>query len=229
MLLQAIAMSSSSSLGAISLQDRETAFRILENFKIYDGRLPVCLAWLQQERIVALNQQSNGSNSQEGLEIIVPTKLFALEILNGVMEKSYVKLSDNERLALRQAVMQAARQLAPSPVTDEARILGKKLALLLAGLAVRDFPQRWPNFVQDMFSPGSQGGLWTSDVSTMHQHMGVKIGLECLKIITEDCTDSDFNAKVCGKLLSRLTFRLIAPTNQITLLYRFQRRDETMY
>lgn len=212
-------MSSSSSFGVISVQDRETAFRILEDFKMYDGRLPVCIAWLQQERVVVRNQQPNGSNSQDGLEITVPTKLFALEIINGVMEKSYAKLNDNERLALRQAVLQAARQLAPLPVTDEARIMGKKLALLLAGLAVRDFPQRWPNFIQDMFSPGSQGGLWTSDVSTMHQHMGVKIGLECLKIITEDCTDSDFNSKVRGYFAclspSRLTTYCAHPSNRI--------------
>jgi hypothetical protein len=199
MLLQAIAMSSSSSLGVISFEDRQTAFRILENFKIYEGRLPVCIAWLQQERLVVINQQTNNSN-QEVLEVTVPTKLFALEILYGVMEKSYSKLSDNERLALRQAVLHAARQLASSHATDEARILGKKLAVLLAGLAVRDFPQRWTNFIQDLFSPGSQGGLWTADVGTMHQHMGVKIGLECLKLITEDCTDSDFNAKVCNTL-----------------------------
>ena len=225
MLLQAIAMSSSSSYGVISSQDRETAFRILENFKVYDGRLPVCISWLQQERLVILNQQVNGTNP-DGLEITVPTKLFALEILYGVMEKSYIKLGEGERLALRQALLQAARQLAPSHVSDEARILGKKLALLLAGLAVRDFPQRWPSFIQDMFSPGPQGGLWTSEVSTMHQHMGVKIGLECLKIITEDCTDSDFNAKVCGIPSSRLTLSL---SLTFALVCRFQLRDGMMY
>jgi hypothetical protein len=199
--LQAIAASSSSKFGVLSPQDRETAFRILEQFKVYERRLPVCLTWIQQDQIIVnvpvLSQQSNNANNDRNLmEITVPTKLFALEIIHGTMDKSYGSLNDGERLALRHAVLLAARQLAPLHTTDEARILGNKIALILARLSVRDFPQRWTNFVQDLFSSTSEGGLWNADAQTMHELMGIKICLECLKIITEDCTDGDFNSKV---------------------------------
>ena len=60
---------------------------------------------------------------------------------------------------------------------------------------VRDFPQRWTTFFQDVFVPIQMGGLWYDGNDNMHT-MGVLICLECLKLVTEDCTDSDFNAKV---------------------------------
>mmetsp|Transcript_23382 Transcript_23382/g.34894 ORF Transcript_23382/g.34894 Transcript_23382/m.34894 type:complete len:1349 (-) Transcript_23382:172-4218(-) len=69
-----------------------------------------------------------------------------------------------------------------------------KLAAFLSDVAIRDFPQRWTNFGNEIFSAVSNGGLWSDD--PVSDDTGVRIGLECLKIITEDCTDSDFNARI---------------------------------
>jgi hypothetical protein len=96
----------------------------------------------------------------------------------------------------------AARQHAPAKSRiPEARILGNKIASLLAGLVVRDFPQRWTSLMDDIFAPMQQGGLWynynNSNNDQPCETVGVKICLECLKLVAEDCTDSDFNAKVC--------------------------------
>jgi hypothetical protein len=76
---------------------------------------------------------------------------------------------------------------------EENRILAKKLAVILEGLVIRDFPQRWTTFTTDVFAPLSNGGLWYNEPGTaaIQQLTGVKICLECLKLVAEDCTDSD--------------------------------------
>jgi hypothetical protein len=196
----------------ISQQDRLRAFQVLTDFKRYDGRIPVALTWLQQERHFHQQQQqlfgtttgsstssSNSSDNNNLLDITIQTKLFALEIVHELLQTSYGKLSHEERLAVRRAVLTAARQQAPisSRRGDGSRILANKIALLLAGLVVRDFPQRWTTLMDDVFVPIQQGGLWYNTEEDM-DGLGVKICLECLKLVAEDCTDSDFNAKVCA-------------------------------
>lgn len=181
--LKSIAVSTSPS-SSISPQDRQVAFQVLEAFKTYERRIPAGIAWLHQERHV-----------WENIDITIATKLYVLSILQTFLQKGYAGLQESDRLALRHAVLTAARQLAPLPSSEENRILGNKLASLLAGLMVRDFPQRWTTFFRDVFVPIRVGGLWYDGEETAHT-MGVLVCLECLKLVTEDCTDSDFNAKV---------------------------------
>jgi hypothetical protein len=64
-----------------------------------------------------------------------------------------------------------------------------------------DFPQRWTIFPADIFSPASSSatgnsGLWYNPSTGEHPHLGVFIVLEALRLVAEDCTDSDFNAKI---------------------------------
>jgi hypothetical protein len=240
--LRAIVISSSMAIGGqvVPHYDRQTAFQVLTEFKIFDGRIPVCMSWLQQESIRTHNNHTrlssssihnnNGSIMEE--DITVPTKLFALDILSDFLTKRYSSLRPEERSALRQAVLTAARQLAPTRSdVAEARILGNKLATLLAGLIVRDFPQRWTSLMDDVFLPNDGrggGGLWCTDnnsnnnlnnsssslsnagASEDQSTMGVKICLEVLKLVAEDCTDSDFNAKVrCFMIVVRCTTYLV--------------------
>jgi hypothetical protein len=189
-ILRAVVISSSNTLGSqpISPSDRQTAFQVLTDFKAYDGRMSICLQWLQQERHVLGD-----------LDVTVSCKLYALELTAEFTKAKYSKLSEQERLAIRQAVLTAARQHAPAPCRiPQARILGNKIASLLAGLVVRDFPQRWTSLMDDIFTPMQQGGLWYNS-NDQCETVGVKICLECLKLVAEDCTDSDFNAKVCSK------------------------------
>ena len=87
----------------------------------------------------------------------------------------------------------SARQLAmdasevDSATEAALRTVSSKISAVIADIAVREFPQRWTNFVTDLMN-----GIWGENSTGM----GVKICLECLKLITEDCTDSDFNSKV---------------------------------
>ncbi|GAX13879.1 hypothetical protein FisN_5Lh226 [Fistulifera solaris] len=193
--LRAIAVSSLYN-SAFSAADRQSAFAILEEFKKFEGRIAVCVAWIQSELHV-----------YEGSDITVATKLLALELLSSFLQEkkagnySYSSLSEQDRTTLRQAVLTSARLLciqSQQPVdSGQIRILGRKLALIIESIAIRDFPQRWTTFIADIFAPYSQGGLWYDEVSPESgRNAGIKICLECLQLLAEDCTDSDFNAKV---------------------------------
>ena len=161
---------------------------MLEDLKKFDGRIALCISWLAQERHVY------GEH-----DITVPTKLLLLDILHiFVRFGNYANCDPSDRLRLREAVLRTCKLVAPaSPSISETRILSNKLASLLAGLIVRDFPQRWAGFFADVLSPMRHGGLWYDDPGAEAANQsGVRICLECLKIVAEDCTDSDFNAKV---------------------------------
>jgi len=178
--------------------EQATALKVLEDLKKYDGRIALSIAWLTQERHLFGDH-----------DITIPTKLLLLEILHNFLRcGGYTSCDTNDRMTLRAAVLSAAKQYAPtSPDTAETRILGNKLASLLAGLVVRDFPQRWTSFLKDVLTPTAQGGLWYNEpgAGAVNQ-TGVRMCLECLKLVAEDCTDSDFNAKVrfqCGSYRSK--------------------------
>ena len=236
-LLKAIAISSFSSpelLPLITHQSRSQAFSTLEQFKEINIsiRMPVALRLLQTEcHILPFTGLDENSRN---VDVTTSTKLYALDILQSFIKTSYIKLSDDDRLSLRNSVVIAARQLLVENMNtsavesnatsvnhntvanqelknSESRILGMKIATLIANLTVRDFPQRWTTFIQDIFIPPHAGGLWhvpdinDEGIVAFLRHttgagygpmIGVKICLESLKIITEDCTDSDFNAKI---------------------------------
>jgi len=204
-LLRAIAASSRPEFGG---SDRQAAFRVLEEFKSYDGRMSVALAWLQSSERICY---SPPTSPQQPCDVTLPTKLLALETISAFMQKGqYGKLSEPDRVALRQAVLKASRIVALSDAAagssgggggNGSRILGKKLAAVLAGLVVRDFPQRWATFADDLLSPlrrDGGGGLWVDPAVADEQQslLGVSICLECFKLVSEDCTDSDFNVKI---------------------------------
>ena len=211
-LLRAIAISTASSPTLVPLitpQSRSEAYTTLEQFKQYDRRVDIILELIQMEQIILpINNDS--------VDITASTKLYMLSVLQLFLKTQYAKLNnENDRLAIRHALLLSARELlkrnienaaSTSPVDDnEARFLAVKIAALIADIATRDFPQRWTTFITDLFLPPDQGGLWyippdiNNNDNTCKGYgpmIGIKICLECLKIITEDCTDGDFNAKI---------------------------------
>jgi hypothetical protein len=158
------------------------------------------------------------------VDVTAPAKLFCLGLIQEFLKVGYSTLEEGDRVQLRTSILMSARQLAMAetlaidPARDASlRSVSMKLASLLADLAVREFPQRWNNFVTDLFS-----GIWGENSTGV----GVKICLECLKLITEDCTDSDFNSKVgrcerCVSSLSLLThLSFICSSKQISTIRR---------
>lgn len=176
-ILRAIVVSSSTTWSGlpISGEDRQTAFSVLADFAKYPGRIQLCLKWLQEGPVILV----------QGNDCTVSTKLYACELLADFLKHQYSKLSEAERLELRRSALTAARMEAPKLRTDSS-VLSNKLASLLAALVVRDFPQRWTTCIEDLFF------MWNADLP----QMGNKMCLEVLKLVAEDCTDSDFNAKI---------------------------------
>lgn len=197
-LLGAIAISSGASgLGAITPQQRADAFNHLEQFKTFNGRIAACLEMIE----CSVLQIAGAGNS--AIDVTVAGKLYALGVIQEFLKMGYNGLSETDRAQLRSSIVRAARQLAipsnisTSQVKELTRILAVKIAALLADLALREFPQRWQTFVSDLFLPVENGGMWcNSDADAGANTIGVKICLECLKLITEDCTDSDYNTRV---------------------------------
>ena len=186
-ILRAIVVSSSATFQGqiISSQDRQQAFRVLRDFKAFPGRIPLCLKWIN-----TTSNSINGANVTKDEE--VATKLFACEQIQEFCKAKYIQLPEQERLQVRNAILTASRTLATSSTTvvadTSSRILSNKFASLLAAIVVRDFPQRWTTCIEDLF-----GSLWVAGT------LGIKMCLEIFKLVAEDCTDSDFNAKISTK------------------------------
>ena len=219
-LLTSIAISSghpSISPTSITSQQRSEAFTNLEQFKTYPQRIAICIDMISATNISFTTSLCTTGNV---VDVTVSTKLYALSIIKDFLKLDYNNLNVNDRLQIRTSILVAAQQLcttssgtgATNGITNDSsggeskimdpstRILAVKIASLLADLALREFPQRWTTFVTDLFS------LWNVSCSTStgnsgeggnnNNTIGVKICLECLKLITEDCTDSDYNARV---------------------------------
>ena len=179
----------------ITAEERRRAFTALQDFSIqFDGRVPLCLQWLQQPQLTV----ANGA-----IDCTIPAQLYACEILSSCLndkKKKYSQWQEGDRLQFRQAVMVASRNQARVPLIDPkdgnanfcstastSLPLANKLASLLAALMVRDFPQRWTTCIQDLFQK-----LWSETTPLV----GNRMCLQILQLVAEDCTDSDFNAKV---------------------------------
>lgn len=194
-LLQAIAISSGANGIIVAHQQRLEAFQSLEQFKSYPGRVTSCIELIGRRSILSVIGSDN-------VDVTVSAKLYALGIIEEFLKIGYSGLNESDRGQLRTSILLAARQLSvPSagalPGDGSRRILAIKVASLLSELALREFPQRWQSFVSDMLSPVSNGGLWCEKgADAGDATIGAKICLECMKLITEDCTDSDFNSKI---------------------------------
>jgi hypothetical protein len=222
-LLGAIAISSGAAgFTNITPQQRADAFTNLEQFKTYPGRVAACVEMIGCDSL----QFASASSVLGGtVDVTVPGKLYALGVIQEFLKVGYNGLNDSDRGQLRSSIVVAARQLAMPSVAvdassikmdDSKRILAMKIAALLADLATREFPQRWQTFVNDLFAPVSSGGIWCEPGADAGVNtIGVKICLECLKLITEDCTDSDFNAKISTVRRNDILLGFNEVTNQI--------------
>ena len=196
-ILSAVVVSSSTHWAGqpISQEERRRAFSALQDFSTqFEGRIPLCLQWLQQPQLTV----ANGT-----IDCTISTQLYACEILTSCLNdktKKYAQWQEGDRLQLRQAVMAASRYQASAPLvnprdgsstaitsTTTSLPLANKLASLLAALVVRDFPQRWTTCIQDLFQQ-----LWSETAPLV----GNRMCLQVLQLVAEDCTDSDFNSKV---------------------------------
>ena len=173
-LFRAIAVSS---LPGFTTADRQAAFTVLQEFQQVPSRMmQLCMAWLQQQQTFVYEQH----------DITLSVHMLALDSIESFLKAPglYAQCTPAERLAVRRTVLTASSVLS-------GRVVSRKLAAVLTGLILRDFPQRWTELPQDLFGQQQQqqSSLWATP-------NGRSVVLEALKLVAEDCVDSDFNAQI---------------------------------
>eukprot|EP00536_Pseudo-nitzschia_multiseries_P001400 jgi/Psemu1/250511/estExt_Genewise1Plus.C_180109 len=217
-ILSAVVVSSSTHWAGqpISSEERKRAFSALQEFSTqFEGRIPLCLQWLQQPKLAV----ANGT-----IDCTVQAQLYACEILSSCLNdktKKYAQWQEGDRLQLRQAVLVAAQHQADAPLvlvrgsadnSNRSLPLANKLASLLSALVVRDFPQRWTTCIGDLF-----GQLWSETTPKV----GNRMCLQVLQLVAEDCTDSDFNSKISTQRRNDILLGLNEVSHQfLPLLFR---------
>ena len=225
-LLRAIAISTAYSpiiIPLITPQSRSEAYSTLEQFKRFERRIDIILELLKMESIVIpINDASVDITAATKLYMLSVLQGF-LKVQYAKLTNENDRLAIRHALVLsaRELLSRSINSHSQQRSQDEneTRFLAVKIAALIADIAIRDFPQRWTTFVTDLFVPPGQGGIWyipppdtnedadanntnaNSTSCTVFQKgygplIGIKICLECLKVITEDCTDGDFNSKI---------------------------------
>ena len=86
------------------------------------------------------------------------------------------------RAALRQLLLSS---MAAENAGGARNALDGKLAAVLASVAERDFPAQWPGLVDDL-----------SRLSDAAAGRGAALALATLGTMADDCSDSDFNARL---------------------------------
>jgi hypothetical protein len=205
-LFQAVAFSSLP-LPHVTSQDRQAAFRVLQEFAVYPGRIALALSWLNHAQ----------PHTFENHDITTAIHLLSLQILTDYLSSKqyhpplpssstpsaasavvgYANAPRQEQTQFRQAIAQVCCRVASQPWRRDS-IVAKKLASLWEQLLLREFPQRWPEGLAQLVVPQSQGGLLynTAYGPSSVAGSGVHMICEVWRLLAEDCTDADFNAKL---------------------------------
>lgn len=106
-------------------------------------------------------------------------RMLSLTILNDWLKIWWNKISENEQTAVRNNVLLLVNVVSKSPIKG----LWTKLAVMISNIAVRQFPQMWPSFLEDMVSVC----LTTSSISGEHE-----IAIMAIEFTASDSIDTDY-------------------------------------
>ena len=109
------------------------------------------------------------------------TKQLALTIFNDWIKIWWNKLEDNDKLAIKQHVLESLLLGGTLPLATNKGVR-TKVAVIVCNIAERMFPQYWPNMVQELLQ------FW---LQSDYSRQGVVIATFDSTI--SDCIDSDFN------------------------------------
>jgi len=241
----------------ITPQSRIEAFNTLEQFKQFSGRMGMALTLLRtdQHTVPVLNSgQVVDITAPTKLYVLgiidqflkkeyskLKNETDRLAIRAAIMTAAQQLLAHSSSVVVAGGTQNESDDKGMG--ADEMRYLAVKIAALIANVAIRDFPQRWETFITDIFQPLDQGGLWYAQpydpspetipiVCGSHCYgptIGIKIVLECLSRIVEDCTDGDFNAKVSTRRRSDILIGLNEVRRQfLPLIFDFLSQQYTV-
>ena len=104
----------------------------------------------------------------------------ALSILNDWMKTWWNNISEENQMHIRTNI---TGLLGNSTMVAQSKGLRTKLAVTVCNIAERQYPQKWPTFLEDIV------GMWLQT-----QEAGQReICIMTLEFLVEDCIDGDFN------------------------------------
>ena len=110
-------------------------------------------------------------------------RMLSLTILNDWLKIWWNKLSESEQSSIRNTVLMLLNgPLSKSPV----RVLLTKLAVMISNIAVRQFPQMWPTFLEDMVS------LCLASSTTPSSYGEQEISIMAIEFTASDSIDNDY-------------------------------------
>ena len=110
-------------------------------------------------------------------------RMMSLTILNDWLKIWWNKILENEQAAIRNTVVMLVKgTVGKSPVKG----LWTKLAVMISNIAIRQFPQQWPTFLEDMVSLCNLG---TVDPSSFGEQ---EIAIMAIEYLASDSIDTDY-------------------------------------
>jgi hypothetical protein len=107
-------------------------------------------------------------------------RMLALSILSDWMKDWWNRINEGDQSIIKTNILGLlAGVLGRSPIKP----LRMKLAVMVANIAVRQFPQLWPNFLEEMVS------LWHSSSTELQE-----TAIMAIEFLAVDSIDSDFNS-----------------------------------
>ncbi|KAG5177597.1 armadillo-type protein [Tribonema minus] len=156
--------------------DRQHAFQVLEHFK---GRND-CIEYALYMLCTPLPEHND------------TVRFFAVHCIETYIKSDWSSMTEEQQARCRSASVDLIRS-GTRDLLSEASFVKEKVAALAAEVAERDYPEKWPTFVQDMV-------------------MAVRIGptqaelaLMALTGVIQDCQDSDFQSRLASKRRNDIT------------------------
>ena len=110
-------------------------------------------------------------------------RMLSLTILNDWLKIWWNKLVESEQSSIRNSVLMLLNgPVGKSPVKG----LWTKLAVMISNIAVRQFPQMWPNFLEDMVS------LCLASSTTATSFGEQEISIMAIEFTASDSIDNDY-------------------------------------
>jgi hypothetical protein len=128
-------------------------------------------------------------------------RMLALSILSDWMKDWWNKITENDQNVIKNNVVGL---LTGSLGSSNVKALRMKLAVIVANIAVRQFPQLWPSFLEDMVS------LWRSPSFELQE-----TAIMAIEFLSTDSINSDFNSALPSQRKQDILTGLKAKLSQL--------------
>uniref|UniRef100_K3X1T8 Uncharacterized protein n=1 Tax=Globisporangium ultimum (strain ATCC 200006 / CBS 805.95 / DAOM BR144) TaxID=431595 RepID=K3X1T8_GLOUD len=162
--------------------DRQAAYAFCEEFKTR----PDCALYAVAIYKNPTQNAANGDSSSNVSALEKHTRQhFALHVLEHYVLTAWSVLPVSEQSTLRVELVELLLRTERSDSEEEPLFLKEKKVALIAAIAKRQFPQRWPEFLPELLQ------IWQCGSAKQ-----IELVLMILRSLAEDCVSSNFNTSI---------------------------------